>query len=226
MSSDNETIFEHESYVLVNFSRTHGSPGPLFGSALEQHGTFITLKVSKGVRIHDNNHGYDRYFGSMSGDILEIAFSASQFAELLTTMNVGCGVPGTLRRFQNKGVPTPPATPTETSKIQENFDRRIKDLTGSTKKLEKDIEELLASTELSKKDIEAIRGKVRSLTREVCDNAPYMIESFAEAVEKTVTSAKTEIDSFYTTAVMGAGLKALQDMPTIKAISAGEEEKS
>lgn len=139
-------------------------------------------------------------------------------------MNVSCGVPGTLRRFQGKGVPKPPATPTESSKIQENFDRRISELTDATKKLEEDLDKVLSNTKLSKKDIEVIRGKVRSLTMEVCSNAPYMIETFSEAVAKTVTSAETEIDSFYTSAVMSAGLKALQNIPEVKQLSEGDED--
>jgi hypothetical protein len=207
MAKDHEERENHESYVMVGFSRRQGSPGRLFGSSLKTHESYVTLKVSKGERIH--SLGYDRYYGGMNGDILEVDLSAAQFAELLTTMNVGSGVPGTLRRAFNKRVEPASETELEVEKIRVGFKKKMGDLASTCRQDIKDVEALLEKKGLVKADKEAILAKFRRVMMEVESNTPFMLSQFEEATEKVVTHAKAEVDAFMTHNVVSEGLRAL-----------------
>jgi len=61
--------------------------------------------------------------------------SAAQFAELLTTMNVGSGVPCT-RYIEGKRIQDPPDMKLEVEKVQDSFKQDMKDL---AEKCDKDV---------------------------------------------------------------------------------------
>ncbi len=77
---DEKTEETHESFGLIGFSRTQGNPGRLFGSPLTDHGSFMTLRISRAKRVTDDL-GHEHYFGGMRGDLIEVKLSASQYAE-------------------------------------------------------------------------------------------------------------------------------------------------
>lgn len=211
---DTDVRTKHPSYVLVSFSRRQGDPGKLFGSSLNHHQHYITLQVSEGERIHDTRLGYDRYHGPMSGTILEIDLSAAQFAELITTMNVGCGVPGTMRRFQNKPVPKAPEeiSEVEADRVKSSLKKEIGRMVQGAKDTVKNISDMLENkATIGKADRQSLIRNVNHLVSQFETYVPYLHERFEEVVEKTVTSAKTEIDSFLTTAAISAGFKALKE---------------
>src|SRR6185312_8767541 len=85
-------VEEHESYGVVGFNRVTGNPGSLFGSSIN-HSNFIRLRISRAAREwHLSTYWYrDRE------QLIELDLSAAQFADLITSMNVGVGVPCTLR---------------------------------------------------------------------------------------------------------------------------------
>ena len=88
----NETTQRHESQVQVSFSRvTCSGPVAFYGSDVKVN-NWIQLKVSTSEKRR--NLSNDWYFADKT--ILEIRLSPNQFSELLTTMNVGEGVPATL----------------------------------------------------------------------------------------------------------------------------------
>lgn len=205
---DEELHEKHPSYVLVSFSRRGGHPGRLFGSALRDHGTYITLSVRNAEVIH--NLGRDTYYGGIRGNVLEVDMSAAQFAELLTTMNIGSGVPGTLRYLDGKEIPKPPEdADVETDKILDSFRRDMAKVAKETKERLKELDAILEKKTFSQADKKAIRGIAERVVQQIEANAPFMVEQFQTAAEKTVTSAKAEIDSFMTHAVITAGVETL-----------------
>jgi len=87
---------KHESYGLVGFSRTtHGGGGDganLFGCSIKHNHT-IVLKIKRATKersLHD-----DRYYGGET--LIEVEMSPNQFAEAITSMNIGDGMPCTIR---------------------------------------------------------------------------------------------------------------------------------
>lgn len=211
-NDDDESVEKHESYVTVGFSRRSGNPGRLFGSHIKTHQSYVTLKISQASRVH--SLGSDRFHSSFNGDIVEVDMSAAQFAELLTTMNVGSGVPGTLRRVFNKSVEDPPDASLEVEKIRQGFEKRMRDLAVKCHDNAKVAYELLSQKSLSAVDRDKLRNSLRSVMTEVSANVPFMLEQFEEATEKVVASAKAEIDAFTTHSIILEGVKAIEARST------------
>lgn len=200
---------KHPSYALVSFSRRRGNPGRLFGSSLQSHEAYVTLQVRYGSRILES--GYDRFYGNIHGDILELDLSAAQFAELLTTMNVGMGVPGTLRRLLNKPVEKPPAIVMEEERIRTGFKEEMKRF---AQKLQRDagiVKAILMKKSLTVSDKDAILSTVTSVLNQVESNIPLTLTLFGEAAERIATHAKAEVDAFITNNVFAAGMRALRE---------------
>lgn len=209
MSFSEEEREEHPSYGMVRFSRCQGNPGRLFGSSLRTHESYVTLSVGSGERIHSS--GYDRYFGSMRGEFIEVDLSAAQFAELLTTMNVGAGVPCTIRRFNGKKIENPPETQVEVEKIRTAFKRDMKNLASRCKSDVKAVQEILDKKNLTKADREEILNKVNRIMMNVESDTPFMLSQFEEATEKVVQHAKAEVDAFATANVLAEGIRSIAE---------------
>lgn len=216
-----ERTYQHPSYCLVSFSRRHGNPR-LFGSHLKNHYHYITLAIKQAKLVRDEND--DRYDASISGDIVEIDLSAAQFAELLTTMNVGMGVPGTLRRLNNQRVEEPPEISSEVEHIQDTFDKDLREF--AKKVLEKSVpraREILTKPSLNKADRAELLSLFEDVSRRLTDAVPFVIEIFNESVGKRVTAAKTEVDSLLSLFLKKAGLQALkQHIQPVSMLSAGD----
>jgi hypothetical protein len=101
--------YSDPTMVQVGFSRqTYGSEGvTLFGSSVKNNNV-ISLKISQS---EVNRRLSQDWYHAEPRPIIEVLLTPLQFSELLTTMNVGFGVPGTLARHgdQNFEVPEYPS---------------------------------------------------------------------------------------------------------------------
>ncbi len=204
---DDDKVFEHESYGLVQFSHRSGNP-KLFHSALENHYNYVTLLV-KTAKLRRSDTG-DRVDGPMHGNILEVDLSAAQFAELLTTMNIGSGIACTIRRREGKQVEPPPDIDTQTENLRSEFKVRAKEFTKKILSRASGVTSLLKTKDkLSKADRESISGVISSIAQELSENIPFFVDMYQEATEKITTAAKAEVEAFMVGAVHQAGLAAL-----------------
>jgi hypothetical protein len=146
--------------------------------------------------------------------LIEVELSAAQFAELLTTMNVGSGVPCTIRHLAGQGhIPDPPDTKIEIDRVQESFGDRIKDLKDLLKQSKASIQEMFdEKATLGVKSKAQVLEVINKLIMEITSNIPFIIDQFNEATERVVTSAKAEVDNFVTNVIVQTGLTQLQAM--------------
>lgn len=208
MSRDKERVERHPSYGLVSFSRRQGNPGTLFGSALNNHHSYITLSIRKGEKVIDDT-GSERFYGQLRDGLMEVDLSPSQFAELLTTMNVGMGVPCTIRYLNGEEVQKPPPLQMEIQNIREALATEFQKAAARFKDGRKVIEGLLEKkTPLTREDKVKIREVIAISDRLLLDTSPYLMTLFQEATEKVVTHAKAEIDSVLTHNIFSEGLKS------------------
>jgi hypothetical protein len=191
----NETPETHESYGLLSLSRVTGTPRALFGSTI-QHGDTIQLSISKGelTRSYQQNRYMDRE------ELIEVEMSAAQFAEAITTLNVGCGVPVTLRRVAGKQIAEPPSVD-----FKERAKNELKEEMGELAKridtLAKDAKEILErkGAPIKAEEKKKILDDLYALVTEVRSNIPFAHECFQGAVDETVVHAKAEVDACLTT---------------------------
>lgn len=207
MNTDDKT-FEHESYVVVQLSRRQGHQY-LFGSALESHQSYITLSVSK-CRLVRTSTG-DHYYGSISGDIIEVDLSAAQFADMLTNMNVASGTPGTMRRLLRKQIEPPPRIDTEAENIRTDYKSRLKSFAQKMASASKRLDEIIDKKSLTKADRSQAKGILGEAVNELSSSMPFFLEMYQEATEKIRTAAKSEIEAFMAIVVNSIGIKALKE---------------
>lgn len=226
MSLDEDKEFEHPSYGMVVLTRRSCSGGNrLFGSHLNSHHQTIGLTIKRGVRRHhlasDWFHGREQ--------LIEIELSAAQFADLLTNMNVGDGVPCTIRWISGQGsMPDVPADEqTEVQMVTEDYKAELLGLRKKLQRFEKQAEEILEKKSLSKDDRKQLLGLVSAAGRFLWDHSTFVMDQFKEAAGKVVTSAKAEVEATFSSMVRSAGLEALVNQgklsaPTIPQLSAGD----
>jgi len=217
MPVDEETRSTHESYGQVQFSRISGGRSRLYGSAIRKHGDSIILVIRRSELIH--SLGYDRHFGRKQ--LIEVELSAAQFAALLTTMNVGMGVPCTIRYIGGEQMEHPPEDePLEHEKIAQELAHEGKYATRINASL-RDAEDMLRAMlsrkgSIRKGDVSDTLAKVVRARRDVKEDLPFMLGQFREAAEKVKTTVMAEADAWLTSVVQRAGLKALQGKPQLQ----------
>ena len=203
---DDEKIFKHESYGMVQFSRITGRSGRLFGSSLPDQGSFIRLRVVRADRRH--HLGRDWYHGDHKV-LFEADLSNVQFAELITTMNHGQGAPCTLRFCDGKPMEKPPEERLEAQQIRDDFKQKVAQVARNMRESMVKIDEILNKKNVGQADRAQVRDLLKLIVQDVESDIPFQLKSFHEATGKIVASAKTEIDAFMTNAVMSAGYRAL-----------------
>lgn len=205
---DDDKRTEHESYGLLSISRRQGGRSHLFGSAVEHHNT-IALTISRAEHVRNLSHDWYRD----TDQLIEVEMSPAQFAEAITTLNHGCGVPCTIRHLQ--GHPNIQEPPFES--IRETFHNEFKEdmekIAGRLVDDMREIEKVLEKKALNKADREMILKRLSMLHQEVKSNLPFVHKSFDEAVDKTVVQAKAEVEAFFTNAMIKAGQAALAGAP-------------
>ena len=208
MLPDDEFEREHESYGILHISRTSGGTSAirLFGSPLATHFGTIRLTISKGKWIHGLNH--DRYYG-MNKDFIEVEMSAAQFADAITSLNIGSGTPCTIRYVGGERVAAPPDHATEAEHIRENFNNTLDKYKAKAHTYRKKIEELTGK--LSSKARDEIRIALDVMEDQLGSNVPFVVKQFQEATTRITTAAKAEVDAFVTNVVRAAGLQSIAE---------------
>jgi hypothetical protein len=222
MLPDDEFEREHPSYGILHISRTSGGTSAirLFGSPLATHYGTIRLTISKGKWIHGLHH--DRYFG-MNKDFIEIEMSAAQFADAITSLNMGSGTPCTIRYVGGERVPSPPDHATEAEHIRDNFEESLGKYAEKAHTYRKKIEELTAK--LSTKAREEIRVALDVMEQQLTSNVPFVVKQFQEATTRVTTAAKAEVEAFVTGVVRAAGLQSIAEGRLPSLLPSGDRSK-
>lgn len=206
MMSDKTRTDEHPSYGMAGFYRSQGGNFNLFGSSL-QHNNTIHLTVAQGVRYYDLHQ--DWYHGK--GELLTIRFSPTQFAELLTTMNVGSGVPCTIERINGRTVEACPRECNKRTEIQDDFKDDIQRIRKRLADISSKCDKLLSDAKPTKAAREELKSEIALLRQAVESNLPFVLSQFTKAADGIVSQAKGEIDAAFTGAIHRMGVKALHE---------------
>lgn len=209
MNSQDEKRERHPAYGLIRFSRvTVSGDCKLFGSQVRPH-TVVDLVVAEAEIGHDLSQ--DHYYAGK--DIIRLRLSPAQFAELLTTMNVGNGVPCTLERTRTGPLvdvaDIPEKTKNEVDKIHAGFEQKTKEVGDRLNSAIRLIKNMLDG-KVSKTGLKEAYQELEMATMEIKSNMPFVLDQFQESTQKIVTHAKAEVDAFASHAIQVAGLEALR----------------
>ena len=183
---------KHPSYGLLQFSRMSGGLTNLFGSSI-QHKDTIRLCISECDVKRDLNT--DWYHDN--GRIIEVEMSYSQFAEAITSMNMGNGVPVTIRWIRGEGyIESCPFTDKK-QQFEEEFKQKLNKANETANQLILNVEKLFTDKKtLTKKDKDEIIKTLTKIYQSINNNTEFVYSMFNEQMDKTTTEAKGEIEAF------------------------------
>jgi hypothetical protein len=199
---ETEKTITHPSFGMVGLSRRSSSGVvPLFASNIQhQHTVTLTIKRAEHNRHLNNDwiHGKEQ--------LIEVELSGSQFAELITSFNMGDGVPCTIRQFNRQSYPDPPyENPVDI--FQREFAAEMKNLSVDCKSVVEDsVKMLKEKATIGKGDREFLMKAMESLVTQINSKMPFISQQFNESMEKTVSQAKNEIETFVTNKIYSLGL--------------------
>lgn len=216
---DQETRHKHPSYVTVSFSRTQGGITHLFGSAIENHQHMVVLRICEATLVIEPS-GHQNIYPSKV--LCEVFLSPSQFAELLTTMNVYSGVPGTLRSWEQKEVPQTPAPQgSEARTIREQFKATVLgQVSQLAEKLTK-ARDLVSRDKLpTKKELKELLHEFERFHQAAASDIPWLLSEFQKATGQVVQAAKAEVDALVVHEIVQAGMALARSRLSAPALEA------
>lgn len=218
---ENERI-AHPSFGLVSFSRTSigGKGVELFGSSIV-HNETIRLQIKPATIKRSLNRDW---YGQEGKPFVEVEMSYAQFAEAITSMNMGSGVPVTVRYLNGEEIPEPTL---ENKRIQfenevkekmKNLNERMNDLTVQAKDI------LENKKTVSKGDRETILHELAMVQQEIHANMPFIMKMFNEQMDKSVSEAKAEVEAFTQNKLLSLGVEKLEDLKQLNATNVKKQD--
>lgn len=197
----------HPCYGMIGLNRqTHPGGTVLFGSSIP-HSNVFSLSIRPAAKYRSLNS--DRYFGDRNAHI-EVLISGTQLIDLITSPNMGDGIPCTIHRLNGEKIDECPDT-NQRKKYEDEFDATIKDATQQALDLEVQIAELLERKGTIKKaEKEELRRMVGAVVSKLRSTIPFIQSQFNEAMDDTVTEAKGEVEAFFSAKIEALGLESLR----------------
>lgn len=203
---------DHESYGILGFHRASCSGAqPLFGSSIKHRDT-IMLTLKTGHMRRSLNE--DWFYGDRT--LFEVEMSATQFADLITSLNQGDGVPVTIRRMRDGSLHKCEAPPfvDRGALHRAEFKEHLDDVYATSRRLIHELEEKFANKKtFSKADQKEILDICRRISQNIGCNQGFQISQFDRQMERTTTEAKGEIEAFFQNKINQIAQQALVEKP-------------
>lgn len=198
----------HPAYGVVQVSRTSGGSRALFMSEIG-HDHRICLRVHKAKhRRHLNN-----YWTHAGEKLIEVEMSELQFAQMISSMNLGSGVPCTLRVVPSGDLERmPDIVPDAQSavfsmEIKKAAAKAVADATNAHALLH----ELMQRKTVKKSDLKPINDCLYRLSTLLPSNMRFIQDQFQEAMEHTTEQAKAQAEGHVLRVLQQAGLAKLKE---------------
>lgn len=179
---------QHPSYGLIQFSRVNGGKPNFFGSEI-QPDSYICLTIAQAEEEKDLGKSW--YFPRKR--IIEVQMTNTQFAELITSLNMGSGVPCTITQLNGQGVEQETSREYKVNfhkrRMKENSDAFIKDIKNRLEELDQ------ICSKLAKKDQEEVKKISSFVSMQMDQNFPWYIKQFYEEMENIAQDIKSNMEA-------------------------------
>lgn len=204
---DKDKHLKHPCFGLARFSRICGYSGFMFGSDV-QSDNFIELTINHAERVKGD---YRVHYYDYGRPIVRLKMTQTQFAELLTNMNIGNGVPVTLEAINGERVEQFDLNEAKNhlDELKEDFKEHSKKTVNSLIETSNSLKRIINKKNLSKKDQEDAMNLLDRYITEIRSNMPFFIKLYKEETANIVQRAKSELDGMIQSCVIRAGVKAL-----------------
>ncbi len=197
MTKDNKVPDEeHPAYGMVAINRItlggYKCKHRFFGSDLDDHFSAIRIRIGHGARVRGTGHDYFR----ATDRLIEVDLTSSQFADLLTCMNVGDGVPCTIRHVNGEAAPEIPVADTSADRSRADLKATAKQIATDARSLLSRMRTVFDGKSVKKADMTSLLKELEMVVQGIESNIPFALTVFQEAVNTTVSQAKAEVSSF------------------------------
>lgn len=194
----------HPAYAQLSIHRQSGGYNSLYGSAIKHQET-ICLEIHKSVK---HTSGYSETYFSGGIPLISVRMSQAQFAEAITTMNMGSGTPVTLEALRGKRLPKCEEV-SVSEKANNDLRDQMNDFANKISNGSKRVQEILNKKTILKGDRKEIAGIYSTLMQDLRSNLPFLHECMNEALDKSTASSKADIEAFYVNAINRMGLETM-----------------
>ena len=213
--SDGRNTTRHPAFGCLSINRVSGGSRNFFGSDV-RHDHYISLRVSTARVWGDESSQHV----SDEQSIVEVAMTPAQFCEAITSPGVGCGVPVTLKRVRTGGTLEDMPDILDTSSFEDKAKGEMRAFVNAElEKINAAVDKIMAvgnDKTISKKKFNDAMFTLVSHLGNLPANMEFANTLLNERVEKAMVSAKAEIEAFTTSAIMNAGIKSLNGLPTLQ----------
>lgn len=138
--------------------------------------------------------------------------SYSQFAEAISSMNMGSGIPVTIKWLRGEGsMETCPFT-SKQEQFEKEFNDNMDDANAKANEIIKSVTKMFKEKKsLNKGDREAILNQLSALSKEINENRDFIYKQFNRQMEKTTIEAKGEIEAYAQKKVYSIAAMSMQD---------------
>ena len=187
---------------LIQISRTYSGRNVLFGSNIP-HDTCMRLTISQAYihRSFNENHYYPK------NKLIEIELSPSQYAEMITNLNHGVGVPCTITKFMEERVPNDLKLNDELEMVKLEYSESVDKIMDEIKNT---IYEIPDDKSMSPKKIRDLKIDLVNILYRLTQEAPFMKERFDETLDKIFVEAKASIDDTINLTLSNIGLDTIK----------------
>ena len=204
MNNEREVI-KHESYGVLGFARCQTTPKSLYGSSIK-HSNIIRLELKTSECERSLNKNY--YFGRKR--LFVVDMSMSQYAELISSMNCGDGIPVTIREINGKMIDDCPYV-NETKEHYDDFKKDYKKLNAKALELIENLTERFKSSKpMGKKEKEEVLSTLLQFRYDLDENNSFRDEQFRKHMEKVTADAKAEVESFFDNKLRSIALSKIE----------------
>lgn len=193
----------HPAYGSINVSHVSSNPGTRLAGSEFRHGHFIVMTISQ-AEIH-HSLGTDRVFTAGHPELIRIALTENQWAQLVSRPNLGTGAMCTIEHINGKPMPGIEPLPSRASQFKKEVYENLGEVEAKLQEVRSAVEDLPVSR--VKKD--ALLKLLTQLRNEVGPNIAFLAKTLTEHVEDSAMKAKMEVEGYIGRRIVEAGLKAL-----------------
>ncbi|MCL2931932.1 MAG: hypothetical protein MGG11_06510 [Trichodesmium sp. MAG_R03] len=201
---------QHPAQGMISFSKVQGNRD-CFGSDVSL-GSHIILTVSTAIkRRHTNNNYY-----SIDRNIVKVRMTHHQFAELITSLNNGDGIPCTIEWMNNKSVEDYKNNDSTIIEFNSDYQSTLKECMEQLNSIQNNIDQLSKSSRVGKKDITNLQRLISNLSTNLKSNLPFLESRFHEEMVKKYNQVKIEATTWLDNKLYNLGLKQANDNLTCR----------
>lgn len=182
--------YEHPAFGAISLHNYRGGDGQCFMSNVK-HPSRIAIVIHTAVMdrrlSHDDHHAKER--------IIEVEMTPVQWAEFVSSVGQGSGVPCTIKWDRDTGMYPSIDMDSENARNREEIEIELKGLASAIRTVVEDTRETLVAARVSKPKIEAILAPMNALARTLGDRLPFARSMMDESIERAVHEAKKVVEA-------------------------------